>query len=230
MLNGIGVVFAIPYPKVYKDVMRWLSSLIEIDLPKALPLGCVLNVTFFASLVARTLIPLTTMLGLAVASRVLRDKGRLDLAEMCSTGWFYLLFLVYPGCTTAVFQAFICDELEDGTLMMRVDYSITCWQGEHVAIALYALFMAFVFPIGTPCLYTALLYANSASLERIKRAEVTAKAEDTVLSQCRESMLAESRESVIDGATNAEADALAKVARANLPPALQKLTAGKYLI
>ena len=50
----------------------------------------------------------------------------------CSTfglsRWFYILFLVYPGASSAIFQAFICDRLEDGTPTLRVDYSITCWQ------------------------------------------------------------------------------------------------------
>jgi hypothetical protein len=43
--------------------------------------------------------------------------------------------------------------------------------------------MFVVFPIGTPTLYAALLYASSKQLERIRRAEVTAEADKTKFMQ-----------------------------------------------
>ena len=46
---------------------------------------------------------------------------------MLSSGWFVVLFLVYPSSCTAVFQAFMCDELDDGSAYLRVDYSMQCY-------------------------------------------------------------------------------------------------------
>ena len=51
----------------------------------------------------------------------------------------------------------------------------------HVVV--YAIVMFLIFPLGTPCLYTALLYASRQQIGRIRRAEVTAKADETKLKQ-----------------------------------------------
>lgn len=77
----------------------------------------------------------------------------------------------------------MCDVFEDGTPMLRVDYSITCWEGEHVPIVVVAIIMVFIYPIGTPLLYIALLYASRDSLLKIKRAEQITEAETSKLKQ-----------------------------------------------
>ena len=107
MLQGIGITFDIRYPKMYADVLRFLSSIIQIDLPQAMPLDCVASFGFFGALVVRTAIPLLIILLLAGVSAVLRKCNRANIAEMCSSGWFILLFLVYPSCSSACFQAFM---------------------------------------------------------------------------------------------------------------------------
>ena len=89
-----------------------------------------------------------------------------------------VLFLVYPSCCTAVFQAFMCDELDDGSAYLRVDYSVQCWaenQGafseEYKGVMAYAVLMSFVYPLGTPVLYAAVLYANRAAIAKVDRLE-----------------------------------------------------------
>jgi hypothetical protein len=76
--------------------MNWWSSIVLIDLPRAMAFECVFPVGFFASLLVRTLLPLVLMLLLAAAGWVLRTKNPAangELAALCSSGWFYLLFL-----------------------------------------------------------------------------------------------------------------------------------------
>ena len=156
----------------------------------------------------------------------------------------------FPSASSAVFQAFICDRLEDNTPMLRVDYSVTCWevngrltassvsstcssartslnsmavlstrQGKHLGIVAYTSIMALVYPIGTPLLYAALLYANSEQLERIKHDETTARLDK--------------KKKKLDGDSKAEmraaVDAAAKQslkARKTLQLGVQKLVAG----
>ena len=68
-----------------------------------------------------------------------------------------ILYLMYPTASITIFSAFICDELEDGTPMLRADYSFTCWKDEHWGVVFYAIAMMFVYPFGTPllCISTA---------------------------------------------------------------------------
>jgi len=183
MLAGVGITYAIQYPPVYLDALNWISSILQFDLPQAMPLGCVLDVSYYSSLIVRTALPLLVIALLLACSKLFNTFKRADLAAGCSAGWFFVLFLVYPGCSAAVFSAFVCDDLEDGTPMLRVDYSITCWEGEHVRIVVYAFVMILVYPVGTPLLYSSLLYANADALERIRRAEAVANAEHTKMTQ-----------------------------------------------
>ena len=185
MLGGIGITYSIQYPPVYLFVLNFLSSIFQLDLPSAMPFGCFIDVGFFSSLIARTAIPLLIIVLLAFCGRVAQRVGQHDLSGLCSSGWFYILFLVYPSCSSAVFQALICDPLEDGTQMLRVDYSVTCWEGHHLAIVAYAVAMTLIYPIGTPALYAALLYAHRKPIERIRSVELAATAEDTLMQQRR---------------------------------------------
>ena len=120
MLGYIGITFGVVYPPLYYTVLNALSSVIQIDLPRAMPLGCMIHVGFFRSLVLRTLPPLVVIALLALAARVL-NRSKPVAAATCSSLSFFVLFLVYPSASSATFTAFICDELEDGVSMMRVE-------------------------------------------------------------------------------------------------------------
>ena len=184
MLQGIGITFNIRWPEAYGAVLRFLASIIQIDLPQAMPLDCVANFGFFGALVIRTGLPLLLIMVLASLSnlfkRCSKDGTKHEkMASMLSSGWFYVLFLVYPSCCTAVFQAFMCDELDDGSAYLRVDYSVQCYtegkgafSEEYKGVMAYAVLMSFVYPLGTPVLYAAVLYANRAAIAKVDRLEL----------------------------------------------------------
>ena len=50
MLRSLGVVFDIKFPEEYVAMLRWIGSLIEFDLPNAMPLGCLVSTGFFTVL------------------------------------------------------------------------------------------------------------------------------------------------------------------------------------
>ena len=200
MLGSLGLTFSIQYPPGYRDLLNKLSNIISIDLPKAMPLGCMIEIDYLTSLAAKTALPLAIMLFLVVGKGWASKKGQgswpscCSLAEkgqgswaskkwqmaadMCDSGWFYVLFLVYPSCTSATFQAFLCDNLPDGTPMLRVDYSITCWEGKHMVIVVYAVVMGLLYPIGTPLLYAKLMHDEREEIHTIEYNEMEAAAEE----------------------------------------------------
>ena len=183
MLQGIGITFNIRWPEAYGDALRFLGSIVQIDLPQAMPLDCVTNFGFFGALVIRTGLPLLLIMVLASISNLFKwcskDGTKHEkIASMLSSGCFYVLFLVYPSCCTAVFQAFMCDELDDGSAYLRVDYSVQCYaknQGAfseyYEGVMAYAVLMSFVYPLGTPVLYAAVLYANRDAIAKVDRLE-----------------------------------------------------------
>ena len=180
MLQGIGITFNIQWPEVYGDALRFLGSIVQIDLPQAMPMDCIANFGFIGALLVRTAAPLLLSLLLVGLSKLFSSHGKDEYAKLLSSGWFYVLFLVYPSCCTAVFQAFMCDELDDGSAYLRVDYSVQCWaegkgafspSEEYKGVMAYAILMAFVYPLGTPMLYMAVLYANRAAIDKVDRLE-----------------------------------------------------------
>ena len=72
----------------------------------------------------------------------------------------------------------MCDTLDDGSAYLRVDYSVQCWaegrgafSEEYKGVVAYAILMGFVYPLGTPMLYMAVLYANRAAIAKVYRLE-----------------------------------------------------------
>lgn len=66
MLGSIDIIFSIPYPDLYRQILAWFA-LFELDVFKFLPLGCVMDVHFYKVLVVRTSFPLVLIGGLALA-------------------------------------------------------------------------------------------------------------------------------------------------------------------
>ena len=168
IMQGVGIVFDIQWPELYDDVLKFLSSIFQIDLVSAMPINCVANLGFFGSLVIRTVLPLLLIVLLSGVSKLF-GRYHPDISESCAAGRLLVLFLVYPSCSSAILQTFMCDELDDGSAFLRVDYSVKCyssyeegnaWDPSFVPMMIYAALMTCVFPIGTPLLYAAMFYAN----------------------------------------------------------------------
>lgn len=88
------------------------------------------EITFYHILVVRTLLPLLVIVALALRGwwllrvRQQAADGRLSAASKSASdslfSWvFFLIFLMYPGCSFTAFSTFICSELDDGTRYLR---------------------------------------------------------------------------------------------------------------
>ena len=178
MLQGLGMTFNIRWPVTYSEALRFLGSVVQIDIPQAMPIACIAPIGFFGALVIRTAVPLLVIMLLAGLSKLFKFHDKDDIANMLSSGWFFVLFLVYPSCVSAIFQAFMCYELDDGSAYLRVDYSVQCYaenkgaySEEYKGVMAYAILMSFVYPLGTPLLYVAVLYANRKKIAKVDRLE-----------------------------------------------------------
>ena len=157
VLNGLGVIFSIPYPDNYTELLASISA-IELDMPSLLPIDCLLGgINFTHTLILQTAGPLLVISVLEFAAKVLRkasakaskkakETGGPEpvggfVAELCSNVSFFLLFLLYPGSSTKIFNALLCvgfnGEGEDGERFLRVDFSIDCDS---------PLYVGFIFP------------------------------------------------------------------------------------
>ena len=109
--------------------------------PALLPLDCLLGgINFMHTLLIQTIGPLAVVGVLELAAKVLYKKAAMEaakaaredappptsafLAELCSNVSFFLLFLLYPGCSAKIFNALLCNtfngEGENGESFLRV--------------------------------------------------------------------------------------------------------------
>lgn len=123
VLAGIGLVFAINYPPMYKMQWKMIGTItfIDMNLPSLAPMGCLYEVSFFNSLLMKTALPAFLCSSMVIAGSLMTkycvhetgDNMDLDndgvvtreeyfkaqpvgkaLADLFSVMSFYLLFLV----------------------------------------------------------------------------------------------------------------------------------------
>ena len=142
VLSQLGVVYSIPFPSLYSNLLRW-TGLLELNLIDILPLGCVMTVGFHFSLAVRTL-ALPALLLVALAAKAARAPAK--VADFFDGLNFLVLFLIYPSTSAAVFATFQCEELSDRTHWLRADLSVDCDSDFHTLFRYYAGLMVIVYP------------------------------------------------------------------------------------
>lgn len=64
-----------------------------------------------------------------------------------------------------VFQAFACDDLENGKRYIRADYKVECDSFKDTTFQIYAGCMLLLYPVGSPAVYTSLLFKHRYILQ-----------------------------------------------------------------
>jgi hypothetical protein len=87
-----------------------------------------------------------------------------------------MTFLIYSTVSTAVFQTFACDTIDEiadvKRSYLRADYSIQCDTAKHTGYRVYAGIMIAVYPVGIPWLYYRLLRRNKNEHKQAKQCTV----------------------------------------------------------
>ena len=177
----VPTVFKVPFPK---EAQRMLSifEVFNINIVGlSLPLSCMGLGTFWDQLLFAILFPI----GIAVCiwlcavayaslsqtrgssrgisgdrSSPLRVGGLLALPHLLT-----LSFLVLPMVSSTTFQAFSCEDFEDGSFL-RADFAIDCNTPEYVEVVSLAWVGILLYPVGISLLYTVLFHkANRAILD-----------------------------------------------------------------
>ncbi len=181
--SGLGSVYDIEFPSWYNDIVSWPGSILNLNLPRMVPISCTLPFAsgYYFSLFLRTGGYLAVILLLFGTGRVMMRRhpsGRLG-EELMNAG-FVVVFLVYPSCSAALFKFSGCKtfngEGEDGAAFLLVDYAVRCDDATHTAMWFYVALMLIVYPIGVPCLYAAILYRHRNTLREIRRIEMLGEA------------------------------------------------------
>ncbi|KOO31505.1 mastigoneme-like protein [Chrysochromulina tobinii] len=246
VVSQLDVIFDITYPAFYTATLEGLKNInIQVNL---LPFGCVLPLldNFFFNFVLKTATPLVLVLLLYVMSKVLRARfGGAEsaqrgfgayLADACSDLWFFIIFLVYPSCSSMTFMFFMRETYDQpGEVyvdLMRADRSIDREGELYQGFTVYAVVMLILYPIGVPFFYGLMFHLERHQLQEMRHIELTRetdfalaklKAEAAATPEETDAMVRKAME-----AHEATGKALAKL-RDELPTTQRKLTAGYEL-
>lgn len=158
----------VTYPGVYQRFLDGINVL-NLDLVWVLQTGCLAEVNFHHRLLAATMVPLLILMIIGGAYAV-TIRGHLSLDNLRAAMTFdginqkylslvlLLTFVVYSSVSSILFQAFACDELDNGNVYLRTDYRIKCDSSTHRTLQVYASCMMLVYTAGIPVLYGALLF------------------------------------------------------------------------
>jgi len=198
VVSQLDVIFDITYPAFYTAILEGLKNInIQVNL---LPFGCVLPLldNFIFDLVLKTATPIILVLLLSFASTVLRACSATFLADACSDLWFFIIFLVYPSCSSMTFMFFMRETYDQpGEVhvdLMRADRSIDREGTVYQGFTVYAVVMLILYPIGVPLFYGLIFHHERHQLQEMRRIELAretdfalAKLEaDAAATPCRE--------------------------------------------
>ena len=136
-----------------------------------LPLSCLQLSSFFDQLLFLVLAPCALgllVMACSMATEVLTKRKAASLKAGLIRALpylLYLLFFAFPLVSSRAFQVFDCEEFDDGTRFLRVDYSLDCDDNEYGRVVYLAWVAIALYPVCIPLLYlTLLLTARKAIL------------------------------------------------------------------
>ena len=77
--------------------------------------------------------------------------GKKDRANVAKKLYVFVVFLLYPGMGTKIFRVFKCKNVS-GNYFLVADYSVACYQGEHLIATSFAIFCIFFYVCGIPAI------------------------------------------------------------------------------
>ena len=108
----------------------------------------------------------------SIATGAKQSGGTGDLiVGLSMRAMFVLLYLLYPDVSSLIFSAFSCTSFDDGTRYLKRHLTSNCDSPTHALWEVYAVVMIFVYPLGVPCLYAAMLWVYHRQLSRVRRVQ-----------------------------------------------------------
>ena len=166
IIDNLGFTFSIPYPTFFESWMSSIGGVFQVELPQMMPLDCIFPMNFYGKLYLRTLAPLVVYFVMFVSARLFKRLGKPWQADALIDGIFFIAFLIYPSTASKLFSVFICEDIEDGTGRLRVDFSIVCsdytggYTADYMLMRAYVMVMIGVYVVGTPATYAYLFFVS----------------------------------------------------------------------
>jgi predicted outer membrane repeat protein len=182
ILTSLPTLFDVNYPLLFTHFLDILSFS-NLNFLSLFSVGCLWKSTFYDSLLLYTLGPVLLALLLSLLLH-LRHLLALRINQHCPSYslqqrneqikllFIFIAFLVFSPASVRIFQTFVCEEFEDGTMTLVADSSLSCGEesSQWKYYVTYASLMCLVYPLGIPLFYLFSLYSH---LTHINPADLT---------------------------------------------------------
>eukprot|EP00953_Heterococcus_sp_UTEX-ZZ885_P030846 16257-Heterococcus_DN1.PRE.3 len=174
ILGAMQSVFSIQFPPLMAKALD-IGNFVNLSFMSALSIGCVGSFNFYSELLFKTITPLiiaAVLLGAYVAVKHIpkltsTPTTRATVLDRITGAFLVLTYTVLPGVSTSIFQAFSCEQFDDGSAWLRIDYSISCDASRYSGVVAYAATMMVIYPIGIPVMYFVILWRNRDMLNPV---------------------------------------------------------------
>jgi len=177
VVSTLGVTLpSVPWPDALENIWEALS-VVNLDALNMFSVDCIsAEYTFYNKFSMTVSYPLV-VLGSIIAITVCRSARQpADVnpeqhrAKCISEGWKVALigsFIIYPSVSATVLKLFHCRNVE-GTWYLTSDYRILCYDLQWSGYAAVGFLAIFIYCLGIPAVYFALLWTNRAALHNRK--------------------------------------------------------------
>ena len=177
----VPAVYVVPFPKAAQQVLS-IFEVFNVNISGlSLPLSCIGLGTYPDQMLFTLLFPIVIaaciLLGCLVSvlcgknsssqKSATRDDRRFPLRVVGLLALPHLLtlsFLVFPMVSSTAFQAFSCEEFDNGKSFLRADYAIECNTPEHDQAMTLAVLSIMLYPVGVSLLYILLFWQAKGAI------------------------------------------------------------------
>jgi hypothetical protein len=177
------------WPPAFAQFLRVLQ-IFNLDFMAITPTECYRKTTYYHSLAFTTLSPLVLLAAVALYAKV-RNAARSQTATgkkySIAAAFVFIWFFVFPACSTKTLVFWYQHDggkvgWDGGGAYHRADLSLRYGGPEHARWQIFAIFMVFLWPIGTPATFFLLVWRHrhrinplGAELGKMDKAEFNAR-------------------------------------------------------
>ena len=171
--SSVGTTFSAPWPTGFLQLIGGLSSLFNLDVFGFLSgFGCLFDSSFGLNFVMHML-TLPYLLGLLALAAWLTQRRTAIIREILVNRVIYVVsvvtFFMYPGLGVRIFSVFKCRTVEERSYLMA-DFSQPCYEGGHLAMAVFAVLFLILYVIGIPTVtYRRLVKHKGTIVHRLEQ-------------------------------------------------------------
>jgi hypothetical protein len=82
--------------------------------------------------------------------KLVEQKQKVDMQADAFGRFMLLTFLLYPGITNKIFEAFACRDLGHGMSYLHVDYTVNCESSDYTTLTVCCYLLVILWPFGVP--------------------------------------------------------------------------------